>query len=69
MSVGAWWGDSLIRPRMDISRRRSARGGEILLLAPGWTQLKENEDEVGHSIAEELAVYRTRCNFATDSPF
>ena len=38
-SFGAWWGDSLTRPRMDISHRRSARGGEILLLTPGWTSL------------------------------
>ena len=36
-TVGAWWGDSLTRPRLDISHHRSARGGEILLLAPGWT--------------------------------
>ena len=36
-SFSAWWGDSLTRPRLDISGRRSARGGEILLLAPGWT--------------------------------
>ena len=35
----AWWGDSLTRPRLDISRHCSARGGEILLLAPGWTSL------------------------------
>ena len=35
-SFGAWWGDSLTRPRLDISHHRSARGGEILLLAPGW---------------------------------
>ena len=35
-SFGARWGDSLTRPRLDISGRRSARGGEILLLAPGW---------------------------------
>ena len=39
LSVGAWWGDSLTRPRMDISRHLSARGGEILLLAQGWTSL------------------------------
>ena len=38
-SFGAWWGDSLTRPRLDISGRRSARGGEILLFAPGWTSL------------------------------
>ena len=38
-SFGAWWGDSLTHPRLDISCRRSARGGEILLLAPGWTSL------------------------------
>ena len=36
-SFGAWWGDSIIHPRLDISHRRSACGGEILLLAPGWT--------------------------------
>ena len=36
-SFGAWWGDSLTRPRLDISGRPSARGGEIFLLAPGWT--------------------------------
>ena len=36
---GAWWGESLTRPRLDTSRRGSARGGEILLLAPGWTSL------------------------------
>ena len=35
--IGVWWGDSLTRPRLDISHHRSARGGEILLLAPGWT--------------------------------
>ena len=34
-----WWGDSLTHPRLDISGRRLARGGEILLLAPGWTSL------------------------------
>ncbi|WP_419595914.1 hypothetical protein, partial [Thiolapillus sp.] len=33
----AWWGDSLTRPRLDISGRPSARGGAILSLAPGWT--------------------------------
>ena len=38
-SFGACWGDSLTRPGLDISGRRSARGGEILLLAPGWTSL------------------------------
>ena len=38
-SVGAWWGDSLTHPRLDISSHHSARGGEILLLAPGWTSL------------------------------
>ena len=38
-SFGVWWGDSFTRPRMDISRLRSSRGGEILLLAPGWTSL------------------------------
>ena len=38
-SFGAWWGDSLTRPRLDISRHRLACGGEILLLAPGWTSL------------------------------
>ena len=38
-SFGAWWGDSLTRPRLDISGHPSARGGEILLLAPGWTSL------------------------------
>ena len=38
-SFGAWWGDSITRPRLDISRRRSIRGWEILLLAPGWTSL------------------------------
>ena len=36
-SFGAWWGDSLTRPRLDISGRPSARGGAILSLAPGWT--------------------------------
>ena len=35
----AWWGYSLTRPRLDTSRQRLARGGEILLLAPGWTSL------------------------------
>ena len=35
----------------------------------GDTQLKENEDEVGHSTTE-FAVRRTRCKFSeTDSPF
>ena len=38
-SLGAWWGDSLIHPRLDISHRHSACVGEILLLAPGWTSL------------------------------
>ena len=38
-SFSAWWEDSLICPRLDISHRRSAHGGEILLLAPGWTSL------------------------------
>ena len=38
-SFGAWWGDSLTRPRLDISRCQSARGGEILLLTPGCTSL------------------------------
>ena len=38
-SFGAWWGDSLTRPRLGISGRPSARGGAILLLAPGWTSL------------------------------
>ncbi|WP_419652767.1 hypothetical protein, partial [Thiolapillus sp.] len=38
-SSGAWWGDSLTRPRLDISGHPPARGGEILLLAPGWTCL------------------------------
>ena len=38
-SFGTWWGDSLTRPRLDIFFLRSARGGEILLLAPGWTSL------------------------------
>ena len=38
-SFGAWWGDSLTRPRLDTSRHRSEHGGEILLLAPGWTFL------------------------------
>ena len=38
-SFGAWWGDSLTCPRLDISRHCSARGGEILLLAPGLTSL------------------------------
>ena len=37
--ISAQWGDSLTRPRLDISRGGSARGGEILLLAPGWTSL------------------------------
>ena len=36
---GTWWGDSLTHPRLDISSHRSAHGGEILLLAPGWTSL------------------------------
>ena len=37
-SFRAWWGGSLTRPWLDISHRL-ARGGEILLLAPGWTPL------------------------------
>ena len=37
-SFRAWSGGSLTRPRLDISHR-SARGGEILLLSPGWTSL------------------------------
>ena len=37
-SFRAWWGGSLTRPWLDISHR-SARGGEILLLAPGWTSV------------------------------
>ena len=36
---GLWWGDSLTRSRLKISRRSSVRGGEILLPAPGWTSL------------------------------
>ena len=36
---GAWWGDSLTLPRLDISGHCSMRGGEILLLASGWTFL------------------------------
>ena len=39
LSFGLWWGDSLTRPRLDISRRHLACNGEILLLAPGWTSL------------------------------
>ena len=36
----------------------------------GDVQLKENEDEVGHSTAEELALPRTCCKFSvTDLPF
>ena len=38
-SFGAWWGDSLTRPRLDISNHGLALDGEILLLAPGWTSL------------------------------
>ena len=38
-SFDAWWGDSLTRPGLDISCQYSARGGEILLLASGWTSL------------------------------
>ena len=38
-SFGAWWGDSLPRPRLDMSCRPLAHGGEILFLAPGWTAL------------------------------
>ena len=38
-SLYAWLGDSLTRHRLDISRHRSAHGGEILLLTPGWTSL------------------------------
>ena len=38
-SFVTWWGDSLTSPRLDISGRRLAHGGEILLLAPGWTSL------------------------------
>ena len=33
------WGDSLTHPRLNISGHRSAHGGEILLLTPGWTTL------------------------------
>ena len=36
---GAWWGDSLTRPKLNISHHRSMHGGGILLLAPGWTSL------------------------------
>ena len=43
----AWWGDSLTRPMLDISRRCSARGGEILLLAPGWIYLTIIRSVVG----------------------
>ena len=42
-----WWGDSLTRPRMDISRSDSAHDGEILLLAPGWTFLVVFRHAVG----------------------
>ena len=36
-SSGGRWGDSLTHPKLDISRHCSACGGEIHLLAPGWT--------------------------------
>ena len=39
LSFGTWWGDSLTHPRLDISHHRLARGGEILLLAPGLISL------------------------------
>ena len=38
-SFSEWWGDSLTRPRLDISCFHSVHGGEILLLAPGWISL------------------------------
>ena len=38
-SFGMWWGDYFTRPRLDIPCRNSAHGGEILLLASGWTSL------------------------------
>ena len=47
LSFGAWWGDSLTCPRLDISGRRSARVGDILLLAPGWTSLVVDRCVVG----------------------
>ena len=47
LSFGAWWGDSFTRPGLDISCRRSARGGEILLLTPGWTPLVVIRHTVG----------------------
>ena len=40
-------GDSLTRPRLDIFGHRSARGGGILLLAPGWTSLVVVQRVVG----------------------
>ena len=46
-SFGAWWGDSLTRPMLNISHRHSARGGEILLFAPCWTSLIIIRCEVG----------------------
>ena len=36
-SFGTWWGDSLTRPRLDISGCCLAHGGEALLLNLGWT--------------------------------
>ena len=39
VSFGAWWGDSLTHPRLEISYRCLVCSGEILLLAPGWTSL------------------------------
>ena len=47
MSFGTWWGDSLTHPRLDISSHRLARGGEILLLAQGWTSLVVVQRVVG----------------------
>ena len=41
---------------MDISRRQLARGGEILLLTPGWTSLvifrRVGEDSLTHPMLD-----------------
>ena len=44
---GVRWRDFLTHPRLNISYRLSARGGEILLLAPGLTFLLMVWREVG----------------------
>ena len=54
-SFGACWGDSLTRPRLDISGRCSVHGGEILLFAPGWRSLVFVQRVLGRFFYSPLA--------------